>query len=238
MVLVWAALCCGPQITKGNWSQAAGTCRWIQAGTWAPLVVLGRSGRSLWPPERPWPLWRRPFACRPLLSGGLSYWDSPIRPLAELRPPVRWSPCQSIQSRFGGLGPRGSPRLSEEGSWSCLALPHLTQRAVDPAERRWAGRPWLPLLLWHPPAWRPVVPCCRWRSCSSSWASLRGVSLAAFSDRQSLMSSSELHRPFNKYLALRDFGAPRRTSICSLGYLFAIPIVEKQPAKDRPPGAY
>ena len=88
LVLVWAALCCGPQITKGNWSQAAGTCRWSQARTWAPLVVLGRSGRSLWPPERPWPLWRRPFACRPLLSGGLSYWDSPIRPLAELRPPV------------------------------------------------------------------------------------------------------------------------------------------------------
>ena len=75
LVLVWAALCCGPQITKGNWSQAAGTCRWSQARTWAPLVVLGRSGRSLWPPERPWPLWWRPClgrGCAGLPSGGLS----------------------------------------------------------------------------------------------------------------------------------------------------------------------
>ena len=156
MVLLWAALCCGPQITKGDWSQAAGTCRWSQARTWAPLVVLGRSGRSLWPPERPWPLWRRPFACRPLLSGGLSYWDIPLRPLAELRPPVRCSPCQSIQSRVGGSsGPRDSPRLSEGGSWGCLVLPHLTQRAVDPAERRWASPPGWPSRpreqLWHHP---------------------------------------------------------------------------------------
>ena len=60
LVLVWAALCCGPQITKGNWSQAAGTCRWSQARTWAPLGLLGLFARSFGPPERPWPLWRRP----------------------------------------------------------------------------------------------------------------------------------------------------------------------------------
>ena len=156
LVLVWAALCCGPQITKGDWSQAAGTCRWSQARTWAPLVVLGRSGRSLWPPERPWPLWRRPFACRPLLSGGLSLVHMHEKVLAKLRRPVRCSPCQSIQSRVGGLGPRDSPRLTERGSWSCLPLPHLTQRAVDPAERRWAEwLVWL-LLLWQQ---QPLAPC-------------------------------------------------------------------------------
>ena len=49
------------------------------------------------------------------------------------------------------------------------------------------------------------------------------------------MSSSELHRPFNKYLALRDFAAPRTASICSLGYLLTIPIVEKQFRKGSPP---
>ena len=50
------------------------------------------------------------------------------------------------------------------------------------------------------------------------------------------MSSSELHRPFMKYLALRDFAAPRSTSICSLEFFQTRPSVEKQFREGRPPG--